>query len=297
MDIKALEYFLAIAREQNISKAAQSLHITQPTLSRQMKELEYSLQRQLFIRGNRKITLTEEGMILRKRAEEIIALLRRTEDEIIAVDDISEGDIYIGAGESDAVSFLSKAMYRLQKDYPKIRFHVASGDTSDVVEHLEKGLYDFGLLLGNIDVTKYEYIELSQKDSYGVLMRKDSPLAQKSYIEAKDLWDKPIICNRKISDGDLLSTWFNRSVSQLNIVGTYNLLFNASLMVKEGIGYALALDKIINVSGDSQLCYRPLYPKLEVRMYLVWKKYQILSKPAEKFLENIYSLQESKQTI
>lgn len=289
MDIRVLEYFLAIAREQNISGAAETLHVTQPTLSRQMKDLEESLGRQLFIRGNRKITLTEEGMILRKRAEEIVDLVKRTEDEIIAADDISEGDVYIGAGETDAVRYLTKAMYNVQKNYPKIRFHIASGDTVDVLEHLDKGLYDFGLLFGPIDTTKYEYLELPQADQYGILMRKDSPLAKKEYIEPKDLYDQPLICNRKIADGDLLTTWMNRTVAELNIVGTYNLLFNASLMVSEGMGYAFALDKIINVTGESNLCYRPLYPALHARMFVIWKKYQVLSKASEKFYDSLYN--------
>lgn len=285
MDIRVLEYFLAIAREQNISAAAEALHITQPTLSRQMKELEISLGRRLFIRGNRKITLTEEGMILRKRADEILALVKRTEDEIKSADDISEGDVYIGAGETDAVRLLSRSIALLQENYPKIRFHIASGDTNDVIEHLEKGLYDFGLVFDFADTTKYDYLEVPQKDQYGVLMRKDSPLAEKAYIEPSDLWDKPLICNRKISDGDSLTTWLNRPKAELHIVGTYNLLYNASLMVNEGVGYALALNKIINVSGNSDLCYRPLQPLLEAKMVLIWKKYQVLSKAAEKYLE------------
>lgn len=287
MDIRVLEYFLAIAREQNISAAAEALHITQPTLSRQMKELELSLGRQLFHRGNRKITLTEEGMILRKRADEILSLVKRTEDEIVSADDISEGDVYIGAGETDAVRLLAKAMNALQENYPKIRFHIASGDTNDVIEHLDKGLYDFGLVFHMMDTTKYECLEVPQKDHYGILMRKDSPLAQKAFIEPQDLWDKPLICNRKITDGDTLTTWLHRPVSKLHIAGTYNLLYNASLMVSEGIGYAFALDKIINISGDTNLCYRPLKPDLEAAMYLMWKKYQVLSKAAEKFLDEV----------
>ena len=287
MDIRVLEYFLAIAREQNISAAAEALHITQPTLSRQMKELETSLGRQLFLRGNRKITLTEEGMILRKRADEILSLVKRTEEEIVAADDISEGDVYIGAGETDAVRLLTKAMSSLQENYPNIRFHIASGDTNDVIEHLDKGLYDFGLVFHMVDTTKYEYLEVPQKDHYGILMRKDSPLAQKAFIEPQDLWDKSLICNRKITDGDTLTTWLHRPVSEIHIAGTYNLLYNASLMVSEGIGYAFALDKIINVTGDTNLCYRPLKPDLEATMYLMWKKYQVLSKAAEKFLDEV----------
>ncbi len=290
MELRVLEYFLAIAREQNISAAAEFLHLSQPTLSRQIKDLEESLGKQLFIRGNRKITLTEEGMILRKRAQEILDLVKRCEDEITLSDDISEGDIYIGAGETEAIRLLAQAVYQLQTDYPKIRFHIASGDTTDVLERLDKGLYDFGVLLSNVDTSKYEYLEIPYKDTYGVLMRKDSPLSSKEFIEPKDLEGLPLIINRNIHDGDLLTSWMKKSRNEMNIVATYNLIFNASIMVEEGLGYALGLDKIINVSGHSNLCFIPLSPSLKISMYLIWKKYQKLSRPSEKFLDQIYDL-------
>lgn len=287
MELRVLEYFLAVTREQNISGAAQALHLSQPTLSRQLRELEDSLGKQLFIRGNRRITLTEEGMILRKRAQEIVELVHKTEDEIVLADDISEGDIYIGAGESDAIRILARSVNDLQKDYPGIRFHVSSGDTNDVLEHLDKGLYDFGLLFSSVDTSKYDYITIPQSDYYGILMRKDSALASKETIVPEDLWNQPLICNRNIFDGDLLTTWLKKNVSELNIKATYNLLFNASLMVEEGIGYALALDHIIRLPEDGNLTFRPFEPALEVNSYLIWKKYQILSKPAEKFLSRL----------
>ena len=292
MELRVLEYFLAIAREQNISAAAEFLHLSQPTLSRQIKDLEESLGKQLFIRGNRKITLTEEGMILRKRAQEILDLVKRCEDEITLSDDISEGDIYIGAGETEAIRLLAQAVYQLQTDYPKIRFHIASGDTTDVLERLDKGLYDFGVLLSNVDTSKYEYLEIPYKDTYGVLMRKDSPLSNKKFIEPKDLEGLPLIINRNIYDGDPLTSWMKKSRNEMNIVATYNLIFNASIMVEEGLGYALGLDKIINVSGHSNLCFIPLSPSLKISMYLIWKKYQKLSRPSEKFLDQIYDLYE-----
>lgn len=293
MELRVLEYFLAVTREQNISGAAQALHLSQPTLSRQLKDLEDALGKQLFIRGNRKITLTEEGMILRKRAEEILDLVRKTEDEINVSDDISEGDIYIGAGETDAVRLIAQAAHQLQLRYPNIRYHINSGDTIDVLELLDKGLIDFGLLFGSVDTTKYEYIELPVKDIYGILMRKDSPLAQKEYITPEDLWDVPLICNRRSVDGDALCTWLKKNLSQLHIAATYNLLFNASLMVEEGIGYALGLDNIINVKHHATLCFKELHPRLDASMSLIWKKYQIFSKPAEKFLMEMQSLLEA----
>ena len=285
MELRVLQYFLAIAREQSISGAAEFLHVSQPTLSRQIRDMEDELGKQLFIRGNRKITLTEEGMILRKRSEEIIGLVKKTEDEIALSDDISEGDIYIGAGETHAIHILTDSAIQLPTSYPNIRFHIASGDTTDVLEELDRGLIDFGLLLGSIDKTKYEYLELPMKDIYGILMRKDSVLAEKEVITPEDLWDKPLICNRNsINHEDDIYKWLKRDQSEINIIATYNLLYNASIMVESGIGYAIALDNIINVTGDSKLCFRPLYPSLDARMSLVWKKYQIFSKAAEKYL-------------
>lgn len=285
MELRVLHYFLAIAREQSISGAAEYLHISQPTLSRQIKDMEDELGKQLFIRGNRKITLTEEGRILRKRAEEILGLVKKTEDEIALNDHITEGDIYIGAGETHAICTLVKGIQQLQQENLHIRLHVSSGDTKDVLDDLDKGLIDFGLVFGCFDKSKYDFIELPVKDTYGILMRKDCELAQKDVITPQDLWDKPLICSRNSihSENDIFK-WLKKDPSQLNIIATFNLLYNGSIMVESGIGYSFALDKIINVSGDSALCFRPLYPTLEAGMTLIWKKYQIFSKAAEKYL-------------
>lgn len=290
MELRVLEYFLAVTREQSISGAAESLHLSQPTLSRQLKDMEDELGKQLMIRGNRKITLTEEGMILRKRAEEILELVRKTEHEITVSDDIIAGDVYIGAGETDAVRLIAKAGKRLQSEYPDIHYHISSGDTTDVLESLDRGLIDFGLIFGTVDTSKYEYLEFPVKDIYGILMQKDSPLAKKDNIHPKDLWDKPLIFNRNTRDGDPLTSWLGKSLSELNVAATYNLLFNASLMVNEGLGYAFALDKIINTTGNSNLCFVPCKPRLSVGMNLIWKKYQIFPKAAKKFLEEFENL-------
>lgn len=291
MELRVLQYFLAIAREQSISGAAEYLHISQPTLSRQIRDMEEELGKQLFIRGNRKITLTEEGMVLRKRAEEILGLVKKTEDEIALTDDISEGDIYIGAGETDAVHLLADGMKQLQQAYPNIRFHIASGDTTDVLEDLDKGLLDFGLVFGIIDKSKYEYLELPMKDTYGILMRKDSELAKKECITPEDLWDKPLICNRNATNNEEdIFRWIKKDRSELTIIATFNLLYNASIMVESGIGYAFALDNIIGLSQDSEICFRPLYPRLDAGMSLIWKKYQIFSKASEKYLIQMQKL-------
>ncbi len=286
MELRVLHYFLAVAREQNISAAAQSLHLTQPTLSRQLRELEEELGKQLMIRGSRKITLTEEGMLLRKRAEEILELVGRTEREVMQSEGVVSGDIYIGTGETDGVRQLVRAAGRLQEGHPNIRFHIVSGDAVDVCEQLDKGLLDFGVLLGDIDKVKYRYMELPMRDTWGVLMRRDSPLAHRQTVSPRDLWDKPLILSRQVDNKSGLYRWLRKEPSELRTVATYNLIYNASLMVDEGMGYAFTLDKLVNTDG-SNLCFRPLAPRLELGMYLVWKRSQIFSKAAELFLAEL----------
>lgn len=283
MELRVLQYFLAVAREQNVSRAAESLHLSQPTLSRQLREMEEELGKQLFIRGARQVTLTDEGIILRKRAEEIMNLVRKTEKEITLTDSSISGDVYIGAGETEGVHFLTKAARLLQQECPDIHYHISSGDTTDVTDDLDKGLIDFGLLFAPIDKARFNYLTLPFQDTYGILMRKDSPLASKNFLVPADLWDKPLIFNRNTCNGDLLTSWLQKDLEELHIAATYNLLFNGSLMVRDGLGYAFALDQIIN-TADSELCFRPLSPTIHASMYIVWKKYQVFSKAAEKFL-------------
>lgn len=287
MELRVLQYFLAVAREQSISGAAEFLHLSQPTLSRQIKDMEKELGKQLLIRGNRRITLTEEGMILCKRAEEIMELVKKTESEITLSDESIAGDIYIGAGESNSVGYIAKAANTLRREYPLVHFHIESGDAQTVYEQLDKGLIDFGLLFGNIDLTKYNSISLPTKDTWGVLIPKDSELAKKDVITPNDLIKEPLIVSRQgITRGEL-QNWFKLPEEKLNVVATYNLLYNASLLVEEGVGYALCLDKIINTS-NCNLCFKPLYPKLEVSMSIVWKKHQVFSKASNKFLDLIF---------
>lgn len=293
MELRVLQYFLAVAREQSIVRAAQSLHLSQPTLSTQIKAMEEELGKQLLIRGtkgSRKVTLTEEGMILRKRAEEILNLVQKTEREITLSDQVIVGDVTIGAGETDAVRFIAKAAKELYKTYPGIHYHVSSGNSEFVLDQLDKGLIDFGIVFGAVDPAKYNSIALPYKDTWGVLMRKDSPLAAKETISPEDLWDKPLIVSIQDNTHGTLAAWMKREISELEIVATYNLLFNASLMVEEGLGYAIGFDKIINTSGDSSLCFRPLFPKREDGMSIIWKKYQIFSKASEKFMMKIKEL-------
>lgn len=288
MEVRVLRYFLAVAREENISGAAESLHLTQPTLSRQLMDLEAELGRKLLIRGSRKVTLTEEGVLLRKRAEEILDLVEKTRSELCETDEADiTGDIYIGGGETDAMRLIARTAKELQAAYPRIRYHLYSGNGEDVSERLDKGLLDLGILVEPFDMKKYDSIQLPATDIWGVLMRKDSPLAEKEHIQPEDLWELPLLTSRQTMAQKELMAWLGKGREELHIVSTYNLIYNASLMVEEGLGYALSLDRLINTTGDSALCFRPLRPKLEVGLDIVWKKYQVFSPATAKFLERL----------
>ena len=284
MELRELRYFMAVVKEESISKAAEVLFVTQPNLSRQMQNLEKEIGQPLFIRGSRKITLTDAGRLLYKRAEEIIELYNKTEDELFSPISEVAGDIYIGGGESYAMELIAKAICDVQKEYPNVKFHLYSGDMVAVSEKLDKGLIDFGIFIEPANLEKYDYIRLPLTDIWGVLMRKDSSLAEKDNITPEDLWDKPLIRSKHSLGKSMISDWFCKNSEELNIVATYNLLFNASILVEEGVGYAVGLDKLINTSGNSNLCFRPLYPKLESHLDIAWKKYQIFPKCAEIFL-------------
>lgn len=271
-------------------KAANTLHLTQPTLSRQLKDLEEELGKQLFIRSSKKLSLTDDGMILRKRAEEIIELVRKTESEINNNDEQLSGDIYIGAGETDAVRILAKCFKTMISEHPDLHLHIESGDGIDVLYKLDKGLVDLALILGSIDTSKYDYINLPVYDTWGVLMRKDSALAEKEYITVDDLADEPLIISRQALHKKEINKWFDNRADNLNIIATYNLAYNASLMAEENLGYVLTLDKLIN-TADSNLKFTPLYPKATIDIKLVWKKYQINSKAVERFIKEIEKIQ------
>lgn len=290
MEIRVLRYFLTVAREGNITAAANYLHLTQPTLSRQIKDLEDELGQQLLIRKSRRVILTPEGMLLRKRAEEIISMVDKTEAEFSSMDNTISGDIYIGGGETQAIKLIANIMKELSNEYPGIRYHLYSGNAPDVTDRLDKGLLDFGLLIQPADLTKYDYLNLPEKDSWGVIMRQDSPLAEKEYIEKEDLLKLPLICSRQVVQlkgyGNQFAEWFGEDYKKLNIVTTFNLIYNATIMVETGLGYAITIDKLINTK-DSSLCFRPLKPKLESRLNIIWKKYQVFSPAAELFLQRL----------
>ncbi|SDN09651.1 DNA-binding transcriptional regulator, LysR family [Fictibacillus solisalsi] len=291
MEFRVLRYFLAVAREGSITGAADFLHLTQPTLSRQLKDLEQELGKKLFIRSSHRVILTDEGMLLRKRAEEIVDMVDKLEAEFRSMEETISGDVYIGGGETDAMKQIAHAVKDLQLSYPNIRYHLYSGNEDDVTERLDKGLLDFGILIQPADLSKYNYIDIPAKDVWGVVMRKDSPLALKNTIQAVDLVNVPLICSRQAIKQTFstneFADWFGEDFDKLSIVTTYNLAYNAAIMVEEGIGYAITLDKIVNTSSDSNLCFRPLEPKLESGLNLVWKKHQVFSAATEMFLNVI----------
>lgn len=289
MEIRLLRYFLAVAQEESISKAADILHITQPTLSRQLMDLEKELNTKLLIRGkrNKKITLTEDGKLLKSRAQEIIELTNKTESEFLFGDKNISGDIFIGGGETDAIRVIARTIKRLSLEYPNIKYHFYSGNGEDVTEKLNKGLLDFGVFIEPIDKKEYGFIQLPQNDTWGILMRKDSDLAKKEFIELEDLINIPLFSSRQYLVKNLISGWLGFDFEKLNIIGSYNLLYNASIMVEEGLGYALCIDKLINISGDSKLCFKPLKPKLEAGILVAWTKNQPLSKIAKLFIQKL----------
>ncbi|WP_121609118.1 LysR family transcriptional regulator [Mesobacillus foraminis] len=291
MEFRVLRYFLTVAREGSITAAADFLHVTQPTLSRQLKDLEQELGKKLFTRSSHSIILTEEGMLLRKRAEEIVDMVDKLEAEFHSMEDTISGDVYIGSGETEAMKLIARVAKDLQLNYPNIRYHLYSGNEDDVTERLDKGLLDFCILIEPADLSKYNYIPIPAKDAWGVVMRKDSRLASSDTIQAVDLLNVPLIFSRQAIQQTLSKNefveWFGEDYDKLNVVTTYNLLYNAAIMVEEGIGYAVTLDKLVNTSSDSNLCFRPLKPRLEAGLNIVWKKHQVFSTAADLFLKEI----------
>jgi len=286
MELRLLQYFLAVAREESITKAAEVLHVTQPTLSRQMMELEAELGTTLFQRTNRKTVLTEDGLRLRQRAEEIVELVNKTKSEFLIEHGRISGDIFIGGGETDAMRLIAKTAHQLHKKYPDIYYHLYSGNALDVMEKLDKGLLDFGVLIEPVDKGKYEYLRLPAVDTWGGLMREDSPYAALPGITAEILRDMPLIYSRQSMVNGDFTDWLGQELKELRLIGSYNLVYNASLMVAEGLGCALCLDKLVNVE-TSGLCFRPLQPKMEAKLVLVWKKQQLFSPAAEVFLNTL----------
>lgn len=286
MELRVLRYFLAVAREQNITAAAERLYLSQPTLSKQLMDLEKELGKKLFIRGNRKITLTEEGEFLRRHAQEIIDLTDKTESAFRQSDESITGDIYIGCGETEGMRMLVKAMKKLHETYQDIHYHMYSGNDEDVAERLEKGLVDFGLFVGNTNLEKYNYLKLPYSDTWGLLMRNDHPLAEKQTVTPLDIQNIPILCSRQALEQNELSGWLGYDSKQLNIFSTHNLIRNVIIMVEEGLGCAISISNLVNTNGTN-LVFRPFEPTIKAELLLAWKKYQVFSKAAECFLKTL----------
>ena len=283
MELRVLRYFLAVAREENITAAAASLHITQPTLSKQLQDLEQELGKALFTRGKRKITLTEDGLLLRKRAQEIIDVADKTEAALKTATPTVAGEIYIGCGETQGMREIIKIMKQVNHDYPEIRYHLYSGNDEDVAERLDNGLVDFGLFVGNTHLDKYDYIKLPFADVWGLLLRKDHPLAQNAAIKPSDMDGISLLCSRQALNHNELSGWLGKDFKKLKIISTHNLVYNASLMAEEGFGAALSIQGLIN-TANTDLVFRPFAPQMKADLFFAWKKYQVFSKPAEIFL-------------
>lgn len=287
METRTLRYFLAIAREENMTAASKTLHVSQSALSRQMADLEAELGKTLFIRTNRQTLLTEDGMHLRQRAEEIIALIEKTEKEFISSEEDIFGEIHIGAGETRAFGLIARAIRNIQERYPGITFSVYSANALDVTERLEHGTLDFGLLFEPINKERYHSIDIPYADRVGLLVKRSSPLAGREYITERELLSVPLIVSSRFSPDTVLSHISDKNIASLDIRGTYNLIYNASLMVEQGIGSALAIDGLVNTSGDTPLTFIPLMPPSQMHTVFAWKKYHMLTKAADTFLAEI----------
>ncbi|MBP5351623.1 MAG: LysR family transcriptional regulator [Fibrobacterales bacterium] len=291
MELRTLTYFLAVAERESFSAAANEvLFVTQPTLSRQMKELEEELGAKLFERGSRKTTLTEAGMRFRERAREIVELARQTEKEFAEQGgDEVVGDVYVGGGETKAFAIVAAACRRLREKHPRIRLHLTSGNAQDVTEKLDRGLLDFALLVEPADKSKYEYVELPARDTWGLLVRKDHPLAKKGFVTVGDLEKTPLLVSRQTMMMREFSGSLGRDLASLNVVATYNLIYNAAVFVEQGLGAAFSLEGLVNTSGRSRLAFVPFTPIRTSGLVVVWKRNPVFSRPAARFLECLRS--------
>lgn len=288
MEIRELRYFLAVAREENITRAAESLHIAQPSLSKQLMELEKKLGKQLLIRGKRKITLTEEGVLLRKRAEEIVDLVEKTQQEISYDLEETTGDIYIGGSISESVLAVAT---ELRNKYSGIRFHFYSGDAVDVSERLDHGSLDFAVMLEPIDNIKYDFLSLPDCSEWGILMKKTDPLANKKCITQDDVKSLPLIMHQRIGLQNEIAHWAGTNVESLNIAATYNVVHGSPFsFVRQGLGYFLTTRDLLAPTLDPEVCFLPLEPKLPTQLALVWKKHAVFSNAAKVFYKSFISI-------
>ncbi len=285
LELRVLKYFLMVAREENITKAAALLHITQPTLSRQLIQLEEELGVKLFQRSKHSIILTEDGMLLKRRAQELVSLSDKTIQELSHNDNMLSGEIAIGCGETKSMLFISEQIRNFQQEYPLVQFSIHSAIADDIKERIEKGIFDMGLLAEPVDIGKYEFARMPQKEKWGILTHRDSELAEKEYVCPEDLTKIPLLMVERELVKNELASWFGDYYEELQIAATYNLIVNAAAMVKCGVGAALCFDLSANFYDD--LCFVPLSPTLETGSVLVWKKNQTLGTAASRFIQLI----------
>ncbi len=286
VEIRTLRYFLAVAREENMTRAAEMLHVTQPTLSKALKALEEELGKKLFTRHSFRIALTEEGALLRDRAEDLVTMADKIEKEFLSLDDITGGDLYFGLAESYQIRYLARELHLLKKQYPGLKYHITSGDTEQVTEKLDKGLLDFAVICDAPDTNKYESVPFPEGDLWGLVLPADAPLARKDRIEMDDLAGLPLFTSRQGWEGDIRQ-WAGERFGELHLEGTFRLAYNASMFVREGLGYQLSFRNLVDVSEESGLTFRPLFPKLETKLYLIWNRYQSFTPIAERFLRQV----------
>ena len=286
MEIRTLRYFLAVAREENMTRAANLLHVTQPTLSKQLKSLEDELGKKLFIRHSFSLTLTEEGILLRNRAEDLVNMADKIEKEFLSLDEVTGGDIYFGLAESYQIRRLAKEIRTFKEFYPDLRYHITSGDTEQVTEKLDKGLLDFAVICEEPDERKYSYITFPESDHFGAVFPADMPLASKEKITAGDLAGMPLFCSSQSWENDI-RPWAGELFDSLQLEGTFRLAYNGSMFAREGLGILLTLNNLVDTSPSSGMVFRPLEPELEMKMYLIWNRYQSFTPIAERFLQQI----------
>ncbi len=286
MEIRTLRYFLAIAREENMTKAAEILHVTQPTLSKTLRVLEDELGKKLFKRHSFSISLTEEGILLRDRAESLVTMADKIEKEFLSLDDITGGELFLGLAESYQIRYLAREIRKLKTVYPDLNYHITSGDTEQVTEKLDKGLLDFAVVCDTPDARKYEYIPFPQPDIWGVVMPCDALLANKEEITVNDLVGLPLFSSEQGWNNDI-AKWCGERINDLHLEGSFRLAYNASVFVKEGLGYQLTFAGLVNTAPESGLVFRPLSPRLETKLFLIWNKYQTFTSVAERFLTEV----------
>ena len=286
MEIRTLRYFLAVAREENMTRAAELLHVTQPTLSKALKALEDELGKKLFTRHSFSIALTDEGVLLRDRAEDLITMADKIEKEFLSLDDITGGELFFGLAESYQIRYLARELRVLKAQYPGLQYHITSGDTEQVTEKLDKGLLDFAVICETPDERKYNHILFPEADYFGAVIPSDSALAKKEQITAEDLTGLPLFCSEQSWENDI-RPWARELFSKFRLEGSFRLAYNGSMFAKEGLGILLSLNNLVDTSPESDLVFRPLSPHLEMKMYLIWNKYQSFTPIAERFLKQL----------